>query len=100
MLYMFSKYAHVKGFDLSNSLICYSMEFFNPLTYALYPLTGYLPPNKIPQPPNKKLFALCAIHNVLALAFKTQYASALPHNTLHVHIATTTKFRSSNIMDQ
>ena len=59
-----------------------------------------LPPNKIPQPPNKKFFALRAIHNVLALAFKTQYASALPHNTLHVHIATTTKFRSSNIMDQ
>ena len=55
MLYMLSKYAHVKGFDLSNSLICYSIVFFNPLTYALYPLTGYLPPNKIPQPPNKKI---------------------------------------------
>ena len=38
---MLSKYAHVKGFALSNSLICHSMVFFNPLTYSLYPLTGY-----------------------------------------------------------
>ena len=38
---MLSKYAHLKGFDLSNILICHSMVFFNPLTYTLYPLTDY-----------------------------------------------------------
>ena len=54
-LYLLSKYAHVKGFDLSNSLICHSMVLFNPLTYALYP-PNWLPPNKIPQPPHKKIF--------------------------------------------
>ena len=41
-LFMFSKYAHVKGFALSNSLLCHSMVFFNPLTYSMYPLTSYL----------------------------------------------------------
>ena len=61
---MLSKYAHVKGFDLSNSLICHSMVFFNPLTYALYPLTGY-PLTKFLNPLTKKFFALRAIHNVL-----------------------------------
>lgn len=63
-LYMLSKYAHVKGFDLSNSLICHSMVFFNPLTYTLYPLTGY-PLTKFLNPLTKKFFALRAIHNVL-----------------------------------
>ena len=39
-LYILSKYAHLKGTALSNSLICHSMVFFNPLTCSLYPLTG------------------------------------------------------------
>ena len=34
-------HAHLKGTALSNSLLCHSMVFFNPLTYILYPLTGY-----------------------------------------------------------
>ena len=47
--YMLSKYAHLKGTALSNSLI--------------------------PQPPNKKFFALCAKSFCSGVAFKTQYAS-------------------------
>ena len=71
---MLSKYAHVKGFALSNSLICHSMVFFNPLTYSLYPLTGY-PLITIPQPPNKKFFRAPRELKGSGVAFETQYAS-------------------------
>ena len=56
---MLSKDAHVKGFALSNSLICHSMVFFNPLTYSLYPLTKFL------NPITTSFFALLANYNIL-----------------------------------
>ena len=78
---MLFKYAHVKGFALSNSLICHSMVFFNPLTYTLYPLTGY-PLTKFLNTLNKKIFPAPRELFCSGVAFKTQYTSdSTFHNT-------------------
>ena len=73
---MLSKYVHVKGFALSNSLICHSMMFFNPITQSLYPLTGY-PLTKFLTPLTKKFSCSLRISFCSGVAFKTQYASAI-----------------------
>ena len=70
---MLSKYVHVKGCYLRNSLISHSMVISNSLTYALYPLTGY-PLTEFLNTLTKKFFvlrySLCS-----GVASKTQYAS-------------------------
>ena len=64
-------HAHLKGTAHCISLICHSMVFFNPLTYVLYPLTGY-PLTKFFNPLLKFFFeSFC-----FGVAFTTRYASA------------------------
>ena len=58
---MLSKYAHLKGTALSNSLI---YMYFQPLKILSVPLTSY-PPTKFLNPLTEKFFALRANHFVL-----------------------------------